>query len=242
MKKYLIITTVLASLLAGCSKDSVQAPPEVTGKLTIEFSSAGLAFAAADSAVIIWRNSADEFVKQQQLQKASDKFSTDISNINPGSYHIEIIIYSASAADAKTYRFVNKKIIDIIPQHPSIVLPSPKNDFSDEWLKRVEVEDAAKHATVILPMDPRDTYYEVQLKESKWKSFGIQREALYNNVLVGLQAKNKDITGVLAFVDYEAFEGFAAEMSHKQWTKANFSIYLEDSNGEHLFIDHFFFK
>lgn len=238
--KMLAALCLLFAALTGCKKaePSISVPQEIT----VQFSNTGVPFSEIDSIVVVVRDQ-QQFIKQwKTLQKGSSSFKQSLQGLAAGNYTVELYAYSALAEDLNAKQYARTINIELPLKKPAVV-NAPTGKFNDSWFKRAIFMGTQQNAIIIVAMDPRDSYYEVRLKQPAAKQIHLERYSVDNNVLVSSKSTIRDLTGLIGLGEYADYAPYVQAMNGKTWTKGVISGWIEqDGLGDVGFHYEYFYQ
>ncbi|MDO9374376.1 MAG: hypothetical protein Q7T76_08155 [Ferruginibacter sp.] len=228
----LAVVFMILFVFSSCKKDPVIPPvaQPVNQELIIQFSTSGIGMGTIDSVVAIVRDQNNMIKLWKTLDKAATSFKLNLQQLASGNYKTEVMAYSKIKTDLTARQYALVKEVQL-PMTQPVIINAPTGTFTDAWYQRAIFFGPVGTATIIVAMDPRDSYYEVRFNRPNYRRIYLERSSLDGNVLVAAKSKIRNIEGLVGLSEYGDFTPYVQLMQQKNWTKGTIGVYIDPAVG-----------
>lgn len=227
--------------MVACQKTDIlpnTPPASAQGDLLVSFVNGSIPTNTVDSVLAEFTriDALDKrFVK---LDKEGSIYKMRLSAIPVGQWRISVTVHTQKG-DYDFPRQYNLVRETRIPNNGNISLIAPNGRIDGDWNVRAVLREIAAGVTAVIAVNPADPYFEVSMKNQRWKYLYIDRllsrrvGAGYENI-TGQEFDKRFDEGLMGYADFEHFRPFANVARSSSWNR--FETYLtvaDENNRQH---------
>lgn len=224
-----------ALILTACSKSKNDLTPIPDNSLYVTFSASTVLFTKVDSATVVLKKTGSQTEYFLHFNKASDKLHFPLDGFSAGEWTADMYIFSRY--DDKGGRLFHQQKTFTMPlTGQAIGISGPTGALTDSWQPSAFIRDNTNGISITIPLDATDPHFDIQVADSKWNSFSVERAVLKKIPGTGNELKATDTwacnngcyTHNKAIINNTAFVSFAQQAATKDWNNGELTIIVKD--------------
>lgn len=227
-------------VLNSCKKDNHTPDiPQGEKELIVEFGTATIPIAAADSGYVIFKRTGTGIQTLQRFDKDGPTYKLDMGSLSPGDWTAYIYLYAGVPNTMQKREYFQTKTFTLTKSAAEIKLAAPTGLVEETWKRRAHFHFGADLNTFI-SMDAEDPYFRISISDkTKWQYFAVIRSTYEKNSIgkelladAGWECYTDCFNATMVFENSTHFIPFTNKAKGKPWNYGEIELLAIDKDNK----------